>query len=148
MADNNEINFEVDSTVNVDGVDYIIKDDGAYLGDEKKEATGMDEVLFTGEQPASDPVVEQPLQDAVQDLTVTLTDVDWDIDSIIAKASEPDMSKDDLFALIQNLPNQVTVSLRDVEISDNPMMIKQAILKAANEQTPYQINNATIATVQ
>lgn len=113
-----------------------------------EEAANMDEVLFTGEQPASDPVVEQPLQDAVQDLTVTLTDVDWDIDSIIAKASEPDMSKDDLFALIQNLPNQVTVSLRDVEISDNPMMIKQAILKAANEQTPYQINNATIATVQ
>lgn len=143
-----------------------------YLGDAKKEAAGMDEVLFTGEQPASDPVIEQPLQDAVQDLTVTLDNIDWDIDSIIAKASdkdsdfdasdlemspeeyaaqadEPNMNKEeDLLSLIQNLPSQVTVSLRDVEISDNPMAIKQAILNAANEQTPYQINNATIAAVQ
>ena len=139
-----------------------------------EEAAEMDEVLFKGEQPASDPVIEQPLQDAVsvQDLTVTLADIDWDIDSLVAKSSDEDREFDasdldispeqyaaqadetdlqkseDLLSLIQNLPNELTVSLKDVVISEDPRAIKQAILDAANEQTPYQINNATIVAVQ
>ena len=140
------------------------------------EASEMDEVLYTGDQPASDPVVNEPLKDAVRDVTVTLKDIDWDIDSIIdasnsiedteaedeydlsmspeeyaATSDENDFIGDDaenLYSLIQNLPNQITLNLSDVDLGGNVRQAKQAILRAANEQSAYRINNATIASIQ
>ena len=145
-----------------------------YIGNES-----MNEVLYTDEQPASDPVIEQPLKDAVKDITVVLKDIDWDIDSIISASSEDDedevRARDDydlamspeqyaassdeddfigdddankLYSLIQNLPNEITLYLDSIDLGNNIKQAKQAILKAANEQSPYQINDAIIASIQ
>ena len=109
----------------------------------------MDEVLFTGEPEASDPVVEEPLQDSEKRVTVVLTDIDWDVDSVVTNSANNDeVNPNDIYDTINSLPNELTITLKDEELGDEPEEAKQAILNAANNQSQYKINDATIASIQ
>ena len=118
-----------------------------YIGPNKEAA--MDEVLFTGEPEASDPVVEEPLQDSEKRVTVVLTDIDWDVDSVVTNSANNDeVNPNDMYDTINGLPNELTITLKDEELGDEPEEAKQAILNAANNQSQYKINDATIASIQ
>lgn len=118
-----------------------------YIGPSKEAA--MDEVLFTGEPEASDPVVEEPLQDSEKRVTVVLTDIDWDVDSVVTNSANNDeVNPNDMYDTVNGLPNELTITLKDEELGDEPEEAKQAILNAANNQSQYKINDATIASIQ
>ena len=118
-----------------------------YLGN--KSSTQMDEVLYTGNQPASDPVIEQPLQDAKDEMLVTLRNIDWDIDSLVSNVgNKNEITRDELIQTIQDLPAQVTITVENVKTESDPQVIRQIILDTANKQLPYKINNATIMDIQ
>lgn len=118
-----------------------------YIGPSKEAA--MDEVLFTGEPEASDPVVEEPLQDSEKRVTVVLTDIDWDVDSVVTNSANNDeVNPNDMYDTVNGLPNELTITLKDEELGDEPEEAKRAILNAANNQSQYKINDATIASIQ
>ena len=121
------------------------------LNNIQTESTEMDEVLYKGKPEASDPVVNIPLKDSEEDLdlkpvgnnelTITLTDIDWDVDSLA------DNSGDDLENTINLLPNEIEVMISPEELGDNVTLAKRAILDKANSTAQYKINDARITDI-
>lgn len=109
----------------------------------------VDEKLYKNPSAASDEYVDVALKDAVFDtLIVTLRDIDYDFETILNDPEIPDNT--DMEELIKMLPDPWTIRLNSVDIPDNGSVedLKQAILKAANEQAPWAVLNAVIQDVQ
>ena len=101
----------------------------------------MDEKLYNAPSEPSDELKKTTLNEA-EDLLVTLKDIDWDIEAIVASLDD----NEDIDEVIEALPDPWTIRVNEVEVEgiDTIEDLKTAILKAANEQSPWAIKNATL----
>ena len=106
------------------------------------EENSIDEKLYSNPSEPSDGYAKEPIEENSEDLLVTLKNIDWDIEKIIADLN-PD---EDAEEAISKLEDPCTIRLNSVELDTDD--IKGAILKAANEQTPWVIKNATIDKIE
>ena len=96
----------------------------------------------------SDDFVEKPLTDAEETVTLTLSNIDWDVDSIA------DLLLDDNKDLtwvekINALPSKlnVTITADELNAAEDVEALKEILLKSANETSNVVINGATIEGV-
>lgn len=143
-------------------VEYISPDDI-----QANESAEMKEILFNKPSEPSDPVVNKPLQDDVNEDTeqetqnigddssnsnsnndsvkVVLSNIDWDIDSIDKATDDTNFQ-----STIENLPEELTVEISadELDSQDDVDKIRELMLNAANTQTGLVINNATIKSIE
>ena len=102
---------------------------------------GIDEKLYNAPSKPSDELKKTTLNEA-EDFLVTLKDIDWDIEAIIASLDD----NDDIDEVIEALPDPWTIRVNEIDVEniDTVEQLKFAILKAANEQSPWAIKNATL----
>jgi len=100
------------------------------------------EKLYSKPSEPSDGYEKEPLKDAEENILVTLKDIDWDIEKILADLDQGEDAEE----VISALPDPWTIRLNSVELNSDD--IKSEILKAANEQAPWAIKNATIDKVE
>ena len=100
------------------------------------------EKLYSNPSEPSDDYEKEPLTDATEDLLVTLKDIDWDMEAII-NSLDDDV---DIEEVIEALPDPWTIRVNEIDVEniDTVEQLKFAILKAANEQSPWAIKNATL----
>ena len=106
---------------------------------------GQQEKVFSGPTDASDDFVEVPLQDAIKNVTVTLTDIEYNVDPD-DPFDDLDLEDTEVFDTLNQLPETMTIELNAVDIPEHGD-IRQAILMAAREQMGLNIKNATISDV-
>ena len=101
----------------------------------------IDEKLYNAPSKPSDELKKTTLNEA-EDFLVTLKDIDWDIEAIIASLDD----NDDIDEVIEALPDPWTIRVNEIDVEniDTVEQLKSAILKAANEQSPWAIKNATL----
>lgn len=116
-------------------------------GVELEYEDGIDEKLYSNPSEPSDELQKEPLSDSENDILVTLSHIDWDMDAILndIDSNEPGEIQD----VIEALPDPWTIRLNAVDLDkvNSVEELKAMILNAANEQAPWAINNATIEQV-
>jgi len=109
----------------------------------------MGEKLYAEPIPGpSDAFVEKPLNDASENITITLSDIDWDVDSIADLLL--DGNKDLTWVeKINALPTKlnVTITADELNSAEDIEALKEILLKSANETSNVVINGATIEGV-
>ena len=109
---------------------------------------GMDEKLYSNPSEPSDDLQKEPLSDSKDNILVTLSHIDWDMDAILNDIGENEPGE--IQDVIEALPDPWTIRLNTVDLDSVNTIeeLKALILKTANEQAPWAINDATIERVQ
>lgn len=115
----------------------------------------MSERLYNNAGEPSDDFVEKPITETEENIKAVLTNLDWDVDSIVnnftANAQEDDVATmGDLESLIRDLPDTITINIPESKLNaiDNATDVKALILDMANEQTGLVLKNATISSIE
>lgn len=115
----------------------------------------MSERLYNDAGEPSDDFVEKPITETEENIKAVLTNLDWDVDSIVnnftANAQEDDVATmGDLESLIRDLPDTITINIPESKLNaiDNATDVKALILDMANEQTGLVLKNATISSIE
>ena len=115
----------------------------------------MSERLYNNAGEPSDDFVEKPITETEENIKAVLTNLDWDVDSIVnnftANAQEDDIATmGDLESLIRDLPDTITINIPESKLNaiDNATDVKALILDMANEQTGLVLKNATISSIE
>lgn len=114
----------------------------------------MDEKLFQQTTQPSDEFETATLQeeeDSTADFIVTLRDIHYDFDQILANTDLK--SPEEAEELIDALPDPWTVRVNNVDIkklenSSNNQEMAYVILQAANQHLPYTILSATVSKIE
>lgn len=110
----------------------------------------MGEKLYAKPTPGpSDDFIEKPLNDSTETVTITLSDIDWDIDSVADLLLNQD--KDLTWVeKINTLPStlEVTITANELNNAEDLETLKNILIKSANEMSKVVINGATIADVK
>jgi len=109
----------------------------------------INEKLYSEPVPGpSDDFVEKPLNDATETVTITLSNIDWDVDSIadLLLNSDKDLT---WVEKINALPSKlnVTITADELNSAEDIEALKEILLKSANETSNVVINGATIEGV-
>ena len=119
----------------------------------------LHEKLFTKPSSPSDDLVEQPLEDAVDEdeqvstdevpeVNLVLSNIDWDIDSVINLLSDEDVETTEaMVSKIENLPDSIDITLtqNDIEQSKDLEDIKSLALDLANAGSSLIIRDANLS---
>ena len=115
----------------------------------------MSERLYNNAGEPSDDFVEKPITETEENIKAVLTNLDWDVDSIVnnftANAQEDDIATmGDLESLIRDLPDTITINIPESKLNtmDNATDVKALILDMANKQTGLVLKNATISSIE
>lgn len=131
-------------------VEYISPEDIEGIGAEVAAEGTMEEKLFKNASEPSDPYVDTPLNDSLEEaengIVVRLSNIDWDVDSLADNFSS---SEEGLEAQANNLPNELEVKLDGNSLEDDDAIkIKQFILDQASKQAGMKVNDATILSIE
>ena len=115
----------------------------------------MSERLYNNAGEPSDDFVGKPITETEENIKAVLTNLDWDVDSIVnnftANAQEDDVATmGDLESLIRDLPDTITINIPESKLNamDNATDVKALILDMANKQTGLVLKNATISSIE
>ena len=115
----------------------------------------MSERLYNNAGEPSDDFVGKPITETEENIKAVLTNLDWDVDSIVnnftANAQEDDIATmGDLESLIRDLPDTITINIPESKLNalDNATDVKALILDMANKQTGLVLKNATISSIE
>ena len=109
----------------------------------KKNEASMDEKLYSQEDPASDSFQQEPVDEEVKDIKVTLGDIVYDIDENSDFEGDPE----EIENLLENhLPETIEVELNGIDVPEDNA--EEYIYKKACEQTGLPIKNATIIDIE
>ena len=115
----------------------------------------MSERLYNNAGEPSDDFVGKPITETEENIKAVLTNLDWDVDSIVnnftANAQEDDIATmGDLESLIRDLPDTITINIPESKLNamDNATDVKTLILDMANKQTGLVLKNATISSIE
>jgi hypothetical protein len=109
----------------------------------KKNEASMDEKLYSQEDPASDSFQQEPVDEEVKDIKVTLGDIVYDIDENSDFEGDPE----EIENLLENhLPETIEVELNGIDVPEDNA--EEYIYKKACEQTGLPIKNATIVDIE
>ena len=124
------------------GVELEIEDDT-----DPRNTIDIDEKLYTNPSVPSDELQKEPLTDSNDNLLVTLSHIDWDMDAILKDIDENEPGE--IQDVIEALPDPWTIRLNavDLEKANSIEDLKALILKTANEQAPWAVMNAVIEKV-
>ena len=115
----------------------------------------MSERLYNNAGEPSDDFVGKPITETEENIKAVLTNLDWDVDSIVnnftANAQEDDVATmGDLESLIRDLPDTITINIPESKLNaiDNATDVKALILDMANKQTGLVLKNAIISSIE
>ena len=115
----------------------------------------MSERLYNNAGEPSDDFVGKPITETEENIKAVLTNLDWDVDSIVnnftANAQEDDIATmGDLESLIRDLPDTITINIPESKLNamDNATDVKALILDMANKQTGLVLKNAIISSIE
>lgn len=106
------------------------------------------EKLYNQPSEPSDELAKTTLKEEPSDFLITLSNIDYDIEGILNSIDfEPGENVEDV---IEALPDPWTIRLNSIDLdnAETPEEVKTIILKAANEQSPWLVNNAEILDVK
>lgn len=109
----------------------------------KKNEASMDEKLYSQEDPASDSFQQEPVDEEVKDIKVTLGDIVYDIDENSDFEGDPEEIEN---LLEKHLPETIEVELNGIDVPEDNA--EEYIYKKACEQTGLPIKNATIIDIE
>ena len=127
------------------------EEEATYQTEDEIEEENINEKLYKNPTTPSDGYVDKTLNDSLEEgednqITVTLTDIDWDINDFDNLGVE---EAEDPVNVIEELPDTITVVLNAEDFdSDDPEEVKAKLMDLANQQAGIRINNATIQSIQ
>lgn len=113
----------------------------------------ISEQLYSNAGEPSDDFVEKPINEADEKVRIILTNIDWDVESIVnsfkSNAQDDDIATmGDLESLIRDLPNELEVEIDANSFnSDDADEIKSMILDQAGNKVGMRIKNAKISSI-